>query len=183
MSQSTAGASRFLLQISILAFGVIIGAVITITWLVPPADRPGQPLLPECCGSYLEMIGVDAPGSNSTVPAPEDQPGAFDISQSPRFIVRFQNLDQAEDALRLFRENRGRAREEFASWADSTTAFADFRLAMVMPSGEAVLYYEGQLDPRQADANLRRLAQRLIETPGVAYAEPYPFARQPGAPG
>lgn len=167
------------LKIGVMALSCLAASVIALGFFVTPPNRGGGPVFVEALKPVMERFGLSesffelAGGDNSS--------GASDNAgdQNLRFIVRFENSEEAETAMRVFRENRGRGAQNFAEWADGTERFRGFRLVAVTPAGEAVLSYEGLLDQNDGEDTIRRLTRQLTEAPGVVYADPDPF----GLPG
>lgn len=149
--------------------------VVLLAAVVTPAHRGGQPLLAPIIQPYLDQFGLSflsaahLKGENphsTYIPATRIQ---------PRFVVRFENNPDAERALHIFRENRGKGRQAFAEWADGSDAFRGFRLATLTPAGEAVLAYESEIEVSDPSATLKQMSSQMSAAPGVSFADPYPF--------
>lgn len=164
----------FALRIALAGFGSVLAAVLMLGVLVTPAHRGGGPLLDGVVRPFFESIGLWPENRRLKGENPRARQDETTIG-SIRFLVRFENEPVAEAALRLFRENRGNGRKAFRSWAAETEAFQDFELAAMTPSGEAVLVYQKNVEAASTQRDLVRLKKRLSDTPGVAYADPYPF--------
>lgn len=164
----------FAIRISVTGLSAIVSAVVVLALLVTPAHRGGGPVLLRYIGPILENIGIYIDGQKLTGQSPLVDYDANTPLQ-PRFVVRFENNPDAEQSLRLFRENRARGREAFANWANSTETFKGFRLATLTPSGEAVLALDEELSVADPQTTLLQFSTRLSNAPGVSYADPYPF--------
>lgn len=173
----------FALRISIAGLCAVIMAVVILGLTITPAHRGGNPVLAGLLDDILSSLGMkpfhqDLAGQNQIL---LDLTGATPLKA--RFLVRFENAPEAEKALRVFRENRTQGRTMFSEWAETTENFKGFRLAAMTPAGEAVLAYDADLPKGDLAATLITMERNLKNSPGVAYADPYPFNPTSGSKG
>ena len=142
-----------------MCIAAVIGLVLSLVLVIVPTDRHGSSIIE----SFLNRIQAEQAFSPFRL-SELDGGDATEIPISDallpefRFIVRFDPEAQPVNSLRNFRENRGRGRAMFEDWSNQDAAFTGFRLAGVMPSGNATA------------AQLRR---QLNDVDYIIYADAY----------
>lgn len=88
------------------------------------------------------------------------------------YIVKFRDVPQVAEAVKLFRRDPEAAAASFADWAAGQAALEGFRLTGASYSGEAILTLDFPASDPPTRTNVRAAQERLLSHDAVAYADP-----------